>query len=113
MDQNGHKQTVSCPTRIFEKHRPTHVIHLAARVGGLFANMKYKVEFYRENVMLNDNVMEAARVFSVKKLISCLSTCVFPDKTSYPIDESMVHNGAPHASKIGQEAKNWPHVPSG
>lgn len=36
---------------IFKKHQPTHCIHLAARVGGLFANMKYKVEFYRENVL--------------------------------------------------------------
>lgn len=32
---------------LFEKLRPTHVIHLAAFVGGLFRNMKYKVEFYR------------------------------------------------------------------
>lgn len=32
---------------LFEKHKPTHVIHLAAFVGGLFRNMKYKVEFYR------------------------------------------------------------------
>ena len=41
---------------IFEKYRPTYVIHLAARVGGLFSNMKYKVEFWRENVAINDNV---------------------------------------------------------
>ena len=40
---------------IFEKYQPTHVIHLAARVGGLFANMKYKVEFWRENVAINDS----------------------------------------------------------
>lgn len=86
---------------IFEKHRPSYVIHLAARVGGLFANMKYKVEFYRENMILNDNVMECARIHKVKKLISCLSTCVFPDKTSYPIDETMIHNGHPHSSNIG------------
>ena len=32
---------------MFEKYRPTHVIHLAAMVGGLFRNLKYKVEFYR------------------------------------------------------------------
>ncbi|KAJ3392327.1 GDP-L-fucose synthase [Entophlyctis sp. JEL0112] len=31
-------------------------------------------------------------MFKVKKLVSCLSTCIFPDKTSYPIDESMIHN---------------------
>ena len=37
----------------------------------------------------------------VDKLVSCLSTCIFPDKTSYPIDETMVHNGAPHSSNEG------------
>lgn len=86
---------------LFQRVRPTHVIHLAAMVGGLFRNMKYKVEFYRENVLINDNVMECCRIFNVEKLVSCLSTCVFPDKTTYPIDETMVHNGAPHTSNEG------------
>ena len=75
---------------MFEKFRPTHVIHLAAMVGGLFRNLKYKVEFYRENVLINDNVMECCREYNVVKLVSCLSTCIFPDKTTYPIDETMV-----------------------
>ncbi|KAH9441516.1 hypothetical protein Pst134EA_032930 [Puccinia striiformis f. sp. tritici] len=35
------------------------------------------------------------------KVISCLSTCVFPDKVNYPINESMVHNGPPHQSNFG------------
>ena len=83
---------------LFDMHRPTHVIHLAAKVGGLFANMKYKVEFYRDNIFMNDNIFEACRKFKVEKLISCLSTCIFPDKTTYPIDETMIHNGAPHIS---------------
>lgn len=86
---------------LFEKIRPTHVIHLAALVGGLFRNLKYKVEFYRENVLINDNVMECCKDFKVKKLVSCLSTCIFPDKTTYPIDETMVHNGPPHTSNEG------------
>ena len=37
----------------------------------------------------------------VKKCVSCLSTCIFPDKTTYPIDETMVHNGPPHDSNFG------------
>lgn len=86
---------------LFEKYKPTHVLHLAAFVGGLFRNLKYKVEFYRYNVQMNDNVMECCRIYKVKKLVSCLSTCIFPDKTSYPIDETMVHNGAPHSSNEG------------
>jgi len=86
---------------LFEKHKPTHVIHLAAKVGGLFHNMKKKVEFYRENTIMNDNIMECCRIFEVKKLVSCLSTCIFPDKTTYPIDETMLHNGPPHNSNLG------------
>ncbi|KAL6048277.1 GDP-L-fucose synthase, variant 3 [Balamuthia mandrillaris] len=87
--------------KVFEKHQPTHVIHLAARVGGLFENMRYKVEFWRENIAINDNVLELSREFKVEKLVSCLSTCIFPDKTSYPITEAMIHNGPPHDSNVG------------
>ena len=83
---------------VFEKYQPTYVVHLAAKVGGLFNNMDHKVEFYNDNIIMNMNVMELCREFKVKKLISCLSTCIFPDKTTYPIDETMIHNGPPHFS---------------
>jgi len=86
---------------LFEKFRPTHVIHLAAKVGGLFANLKYKVEFYRENMIMNDVVLELSKDFGVVKLVSCLSTCIFPDAVRYPIDETMLHLGAPHPSNEG------------
>ena len=45
--------------------------------------------------------MECCKDFKVKKLVSCLSTCIFPDKTTYPIDETMVHDGPPHDSNCG------------
>lgn len=86
---------------IFEKFKPTHVIHLAAKVGGLFANMAQKVEFYRENILISDNIMECSRIYKVKKLVSMLSTCIFPDKTTYPINETMLHDGPPHPSNEG------------
>lgn len=34
-------------------------------------------------------------------MVSCLSTCIFPDKTTYPIDETMIHDGPPHNSNFG------------
>lgn len=37
----------------------------------------------------------------MQKVISCLSTCIFPDKTSYPINEDMLHDGPPHPSNYG------------
>jgi len=96
-DLRNYEQTTEC----FNKYKPTHVIHLAARVGGLFSNMKYKVEFYRDNIRINDNVMENCKIHHVEKLISCLSTCIFPDNTKYPIDENMIHSGPPHPSNQG------------
>lgn len=86
---------------LFAKIRPTHVIHLAALVGGLYKNMSRKVDFFRDNMKINDTVLHCCYIFKVQKLVSCLSTCVFPDKTTYPIDESMLHNGKPHASNEG------------
>merc|ERR1719507_2508157 len=86
---------------LFEKHRPTHVIHLAALVGGLFANMNANCDFYRNNMKMNDNILAISHKFGVQKVVSCLSTCIFPDKTTYPIDETMVHNGPPHPSNFG------------
>eukprot|EP00908_Phaeocystis_cordata_P014239 Transcript_2534.p1 GENE.Transcript_2534~~Transcript_2534.p1 ORF type:complete len:278 (-),score=133.83 Transcript_2534:125-958(-) len=86
---------------IYDKYKPKYVIHLAAKVGGLFANMKYKVEFWRDNVAINDNVLHCAMEAGTERVISCLSTCIFPDKTTYPIDETMIHNGPPHKSNEG------------
>lgn len=90
---------------LFDRVKPTHVIHLAAKVGGLFSNLSQKVEFYRENTYINDNVYEACRIHGVVKMVSCLSTCIFPDKTSYPIDETMIHDGAPHSSNEGERRR--------
>jgi GDP-L-fucose synthase len=86
---------------LFEKYKPTHVIHLAAFVGGLFRNLKYNVEFFRYNMAMNENVLHYSHQFKVEKVVSCLSTCIFPDDTSYPIDETMVHSGPPHYSNTG------------
>jgi GDP-L-fucose synthase len=83
---------------IFNKYKPTYVIHLAAHVGGLYLNMEKPVELYNDNILINYTVMELCKEFKVKKLISCLSTCVFPDKTDYPINETMIHNSPPHYS---------------
>lgn len=87
--------------KLFEKYKPTHVIHLAAMVGGLFHNMAHNLDFLRNNIHMNDNVLQTAHKNGVVKVISCLSTCIFPDKTTYPIDETMIHNGPPHPSNYG------------
>ncbi|XP_008557417.1 probable GDP-L-fucose synthase [Microplitis demolitor] len=87
--------------QLFEKYKPTHVIHLAAMVGGLFHNMSHNLDFLRKNLHMNDNVLQTAHENNVIKVVSCLSTCIFPDKTTYPINETMIHNGPPHPSNYG------------
>ncbi|MBW0485511.1 hypothetical protein O181_025226 [Austropuccinia psidii MF-1] len=98
---DGDLRELSQTMAIFKKYRPTHVIHLAALVGGLFANMKHNATFLRDNMKVNDNVLWTSKEFKCKKVISCLSTCVFPDMVTYPINENMVHNGPPHSSNFG------------
>lgn len=84
--------------KIFMKHKPNIVIHLAANVGGLFKNMKQKVNMLEDNLVINMNVIKCCKEFDVEKCISCLSTCIFPDKVEYPITEDQLHNGPPHPS---------------
>ena len=86
---------------LFENIKPDFVIHLAAYVGGLFKNMTHKVDMYEKNVLINMNVLKCCHNHNVIKVVSCLSTCVFPDKVKYPIDEKMLHTGEPHNSNYG------------
>src|SRR3989344_3321906 len=64
--------------KMFGDIAPTHVVHLAAQVGGIGGNMLHSGEFFRNNIMINTNVLEAARLAGGKGLISFMSTCVFP-----------------------------------
>ncbi len=52
-------------------------------------------------VAMQDNINVLCKEHQVRKLISCLSTCIFPDKASYPIGEDALHDGPPHASNEG------------
>ena len=84
--------------KIFEKYTPNVVIHLAANVGGLYKNMNFKVDMFESNIQINLNVLKCCYLFDVEKVVSCLSTCIFPDQTEYPITEKDLHNGPPHFS---------------
>jgi len=84
--------------KAFTDHKPTHVIHCAGKVGGVGGNMNYKGEYYYDNLMINTNVIEAARQTGVKHLVAFLSTCVFPDNVKYPLTIDQIHSGEPHNS---------------
>jgi len=57
--------------------------------------------FFRDNLVINDNLLHTAHLQKTKKVVSCLSTCVFPDKVTYPLDETKIHLGLPHESNFG------------
>ena len=83
---------------LFERVRPSAVIHLAARVGGLFANILNPVSFFEDNLLINLNVVHACGLFRVRNAVFCLSTCIFPAHVNLPLSESDIHQGPPDES---------------
>ena len=67
------------------------IIHCAARVGGIKANSEHLGEFYYDNIIMNSNVLEAARITGIKKVVSFMSTCVFPADATYPLTPDQIH----------------------
>ena len=80
------------------ENRIDSIIHCAAKVGGIKANSENLGEFYYENIIMNTNMLEAARIAGVKKVVSFLSTCVFPAYATYPLTPDQIHKGEPHPS---------------
>ena len=85
---------------LFNKIKPTVVIHLAANVGGLYKNINEQLSIFEDNILINTNVLKCAYKYGVKKCISCLSTCIFPNEIEYPINEKKLHHGPPHESNF-------------
>lgn len=79
------------------------VFHLAAKVGGVKANSDSLGTFYHDNIVMNTNVLETCAWLKVPKVVSVLSTCVYPDApyVQYPLTEEQLHMGPPHDSNFG------------
>ena len=71
--------------RYIEQINPDIIIHCAACVGGLFKNMNNRVKMLEVNLIINHNILHIANKLNINRVISCLSTCIFPDKITYPI----------------------------
>lgn len=83
---------------MFKKVKPNLVIHLAAKVGGIMDNINKPADFFDQNIIINTNTIKAAYRAGVPKLISILSTCIYPDKlknNQYPLKENLLHAGPP------------------
>jgi len=80
-----------------------YVVHLAAKVGGVKANTNEIGDFYMVNSDINQKFLHKAHLTKAKKVVSLLSTCVYPDEpyVTYPLTEDQLHLGPPHQSNFG------------
>lgn len=77
----------------FERERPEYVIVSAAKVGGILFNNLYQADFLYENVVLAANVIHAAHLTGVKKLLFLGSSCIYPRQSAQPITEDSLLTG--------------------
>ena len=80
--------------RFFELTKPEYVFLAAAKVGGIHANQTYKASFIYDNLMIQSNVIEAARFHGTKKLLFLGSSCIYPKMCPQPIKEEYLMTGA-------------------
>lgn len=71
----------------FKTQKPDWVFLAAAKVGGIYANSTFPVEFLLENTRVQNNVIEAAFENGVKKLLFLGSSCIYPKLAPQPIKE--------------------------
>ena len=89
LDLINHKKTLE----FFKSESPEYVFLLAAKVGGINANNKYRGQFIYENLMIQNNVIHSSHLSSVKKLIFVGSACIYPKLAKQPISENELLNG--------------------
>ena len=79
--------------RFFKNNEPEYVYLAAAKVGGIIANRDYPGHFIYDNLMIQSNIINAARKFGVKKLLFLGSSCIYPKMCEQPIKEEYLMSG--------------------
>jgi GDP-L-fucose synthase len=77
----------------WEKEKPDHVFLAAAKVGGILANDTYRAEFLYDNLMIQNNIIDAAYRNGVKKLLFLGSSCIYPKLAPQPLKEEYMLTG--------------------
>jgi GDP-L-fucose synthase len=77
----------------FEKEKPAYVILAAAKVGGIHANNTYRAEFIYDNLMIETNIIHAAYLNKVTKLLFLGSSCIYPKMAPQPLKEEYLLSG--------------------
>jgi GDP-L-fucose synthase len=78
----------------FQKEQPNAVIDAAAKVGGILANDTYPYEFLLYNMQIQNNLIQSAHQYDVKKFIFLGSTCIYPKEAPQPIKETDLLTGS-------------------
>ena len=78
---------------IIEDNKPNIIINSAAKVGGIYANNKYRTTFLLDNLKININILEACINFPNIKIINLGSSCIYPLDAPTPIKESSLLDG--------------------
>ena len=81
--------------RVYKDAKPDIVIHLAARVGGIGANMGNPGKFFYDNLMMGAQMMEQGRLFGIEKFVALATICSYPKFTPVPFKEEELWNGYP------------------
>lgn len=79
--------------QFFEKEKPDYVILAAAKVGGIKANNTFRAQFIYDNLMIQANVIHAAYLHKVKKLLFLGSSCIYPKMAPQPLKEDYLLRG--------------------
>jgi GDP-L-fucose synthase len=77
----------------FDLEKPDYVILAAAKVGGIHANNTYRAEFIYDNLMMEANIIHAAYLNKVKKLLFLGSSCIYPKMAPQPLKEEYLLSG--------------------
>ncbi|WAS06689.1 GDP-L-fucose synthase [Gloeomargaritales cyanobacterium VI4D9] len=77
----------------FERHQPEYVFLAAAKVGGIFANATYPVDFLQDNLQIQINLIHHSHRTGVKKLLFLGSSCIYPKFAPQPIKEEYLLTG--------------------
>lgn len=84
--------------KFFKKNRIEYLIICAAKAGGILANSRYPVEFFNENILIQNSLLNAALKFKIKRTIFLGTSCIYPNKTPNPIKEEYLLTGQLHES---------------
>ena len=81
--------------KLFKDTRPDIIIHLAASVGGIAANMEFPAKYFYDNVIMGVQLIEQSRIEKIEKFVAIGTICAYPKYTKIPFKEEDLWEGYP------------------